>query len=161
MKSITLTIFSFLTLLPSIAFADECPADGEVVITSPYKISKDCPAATIIIEGDRNPEKYETCLGDVPSASEKISIRGKDNKTLPLPTVNSLLPPDKPNEEDFKSRLWIVVTLDDKPDVKCVGTNVISIGFWSGGNCRWCARAVDYTIDNNGHVKSAKFCKGC
>ena len=149
------------TLFSASALADVCPEDNEVVVTTPYKMEVSCPSATIIIEGERNPEKYESCLGDVPSASEKISIRGKDNKTIPLPTVNSLLPPDKPDVEDFKSRLWIVGTLENGPDVKCVGANVISIGFWSGGNCRWCARAVDYTIDNNGHVKNAKFCKGC
>ena len=150
--------FLIFVLFSVNAIADTCPAEDEAIVTTPYKLSKACPAATIIIKGERNPEKYESCLGDVPSAREQVFYQGKDKKLLPLPMVNSLLPPDKPLE-DFKSRLWIVGLDGDgmKSDVKCEGKNTVSIGFWGGGNCRGCARTVNYTFDHDGLLKNAKF----
>jgi hypothetical protein len=147
-------IFLTLAFISVNAIADICPEKGEPIVTTPYKSSQACPAATIIIEGELNPKKYESCLNLVPSASEQVFYQAKNKKPLPLPTVNSLLPSDK----DFNSRLWVVgSTLDGKLDVKCNGKNVVSIGFWGGGNCRGCERTVNYTFGNNGQFKSAKF----
>lgn len=146
-------IFLIAILFSMNAIADICPAEGEAIVTTPYKLSKACPTATLVIQGERNPEEYESCLGDTPYAREQVFLQGKDNKLMPLPTVNSLLPPDKPRE-DFKSRHWFVG--DIEPNVKCEGKNSISVGYWSGGNCNGCARTVNYTIDQNGRLKKAE-----
>lgn len=147
-------IFLLAVLLSPSAVADLCPAEGEAIVTTPYKWSTTCPAVTIIIEGARNPEKYESCLGDVPSAREQVFYQAKGRKPLPLPMVNSLLPPD----DNFKLGLWIAGANIGygEPDVKCNGKNVVSIGFWKGGNCPRCGRTVNYTFSNDGQLKNAE-----
>lgn len=149
-------IFLSVVLFSANALADVCPAKDEAIVTTPYKWSTTCPATTIIIEGDRNPEKYETCLGDVSSAREQVFYQAKGKKPLPLPTVNSLLPPDA--SDSFKLSLWIAgANLEfGNPYVKCDGKNAVSIGFSKGGNCTGCERTVKYTFDNNGELKRAE-----
>src|SRR5690242_18110911 len=96
--------FPVVALLAFNANADVCPKEGEPIAMTPYQMSRACPAATVLVKGERNPEEYESCLGDVPFAKEQVSYVSKDKKQLPLPTVSSLLPVGN----DFRGRPWFV-----------------------------------------------------
>lgn len=88
--------------------ADICPEEGEQVVTTPYQLSMICPASTIVVKGERNPDKYESCFGDVPYASEQVYYVAHDKKLVALPTVNSLLR----KGDFFALRLWVVGDLE-------------------------------------------------
>lgn len=132
------------------ASADFCPKEGEPIVTMPYQMSMVCQAATVLVHGERNPEEYESCLGDTPFAMEQVFYVSKDMKRLPLPTVNSLLSA----KDSFKARLWFVGD-SDPTSVKCQGSNSISVTFWSGGNCTKCTRTVEYVFTSDGRLQSA------
>lgn len=128
------------------ARADVCPAEGEPIVAKPYKRIKRCPAAAISVEGERNPEKYSSCLNLVPQAKEQVFYREGEGKYAPLPTVNSLLTQDT----DFPSRLWVA------SEITCKGKSAISIQYWSGGNCDACERVIDYTFDPTGKLENSQ-----
>ena len=132
--------------------ADICPAKGERVITSPYQFSISCPAATIVVKGERNPDKYESCLGDVPYATERVYYVAHDGNLMGLPTINSMLR----KGDLFALRLWVVGDLEP-PDIHCNGKDVVSIKYWGGGNCTGCERTVNYNFSSGGKLERATF----
>ena len=152
MKKLTNCIVILIMSLPLVANADECPKNDEKIVTSPYVKTISCPTFQILIEGQRNPEKYESCLGLVPSASEQVTYVSEIGKRISLPNINSMV-----SDSEFKNRVWIVGDqANGSPDVQCAGKNAFMIGYYGGGNCRGCERSVSYQIDLQGDVVSTK-----
>lgn len=146
-KELTIIFAAFFALN---ANADLCPKDGEAIVTTPYQLSIACPAATVIVKGERNPDEYASCLGDTPYAKEQVFYIGNNKNQMPLPTVNSLLPAN----HEFKNRLWVVGDLSTS--IQCVGPNGVSIDFWAGGNCTGCTRIINYVFNPDGALQRAE-----
>lgn len=133
-------------VLPMSSIADVCPPIGEAVKTTPYTKTYRCSATSIIVEGETNPEKYQECLGDVPAAKEAAySISGNKPRER-LPSINTLAP---------KSDLLAITKVWMATDAHCQNDGSIVVDYWGGGNCRNCARSVQYTFDENGKFKKA------
>lgn len=139
-------------LLPILAFADECPADGETVQTISYQSATSCPIGRVVIDGRRNPDKYASCLGLVPATEEHVSIESARSSRR-LPRVNDLIAKDSSlsvsERNDFVGRIWMA------SDVKCDGDK-IHITYWGGGNCDGCERQVTYQFSPSGRLVSER-----
>jgi hypothetical protein len=142
---------------PAFAFADVCPDPKTPVTTTPYAEETKCPVVTILVKGESNPPRYASCLGDVPSSKESVSFHGLDGVERSLPTVLMMLPkpmlhPDRspPSKQrlaeygDFRRRTWIA------SDVRCRGSDGVSIYYWGGGNCVGCERFAEYRFSKHG-----------
>jgi hypothetical protein len=95
---------------------------------------------SVVIEGERNPEKYESCLGDVPIDHESVYLH-KDEVRTPLSILD--LAPVYPID---RTRTWMV------SDVYCGIDNSIVVTYWGGGNCSKCEQFIQYEFNDTGHV---------
>jgi hypothetical protein len=120
---------------------------GEVVHTIAYKEATQCPAASIPTEGAANPEKYQSGLGDVPGARERVGLERKTRAAEPLPSIRSLSAQDN---TFIQRRAWVA------NEVMCKGTLRIDVTYWGGGNCNRCEKSVEDEFDRNGELKSAR-----
>ncbi|WP_233836605.1 hypothetical protein [Paraburkholderia sp. ZP32-5] len=134
-----------LLLYSMVAIADVCPSKGETIQTIAYTKSFQCPIGTIHVEGAANPEKYQSCLGDVPAAKEQVWLTRKGLPSEILPSVRSLSPEDNAL---IQHKLWVVAK------VACDGPTGIHIDFWGGGNCDQCTKSVEYEFDGHGGLKN-------
>ncbi len=126
------------------ANADVCPEKGEVIHTIPYSKKFECPASSIVISGRLNPEKYQTCLGDVPIAQEDVWFASRGGKPEVLPSVRAL---SRPTDRFLQTKVWTV------GNVKCEGSARITILYSGGGNCDQCEKSVQYDFDRRGRLK--------
>jgi hypothetical protein len=136
-----------LLVLPIAAFADICPQDGEPIHTTPYTETITCAAASIVVEGERNPEKYETCLGDVPVAKEEAFYISGGQSRRPLPSVKAISPKGDALVQD---KTWMV------SEVKCQDPLTITVRYWGGGNCSRCEQSVQYVFSEGGGLKETR-----
>jgi hypothetical protein len=119
---------------------------GEVVHPIAYKKATQCPAASLLIEGATTPEKYQSCVGDVPAARERVWLERKNRAAEPLPAIQSLSAQD---DAFIQGRGWAA------REVMCKGPSRIDVTYWGGGNCDRCEKAVEYGFDRNGELSSA------
>jgi hypothetical protein len=54
------------------AIADVCPKQGEAIQPTAYIKSFQCKAGSVLVEGAKNPKNYQSCLGDVTAANERV-----------------------------------------------------------------------------------------
>lgn len=144
-----------LLILGSLLFAnsghaDICPRKDEVLFPTRYELSRNCPAATLMLKGEINPDRYASCLGDVPYAGERVYYLDQDGAWRELPGVESLLPAG----DDFRTRVWAAGRAEN---VACDGKDAVSVTYWSGGNCDGCERVVSYRFTPDGKLESAEF----
>jgi len=139
-----------LLVLPMVAFADVCPKDGEPIKTTPYAKTYKCAAASIVVEGETNPEEYETCLGDVPAAKEAAYYISSGQPRRPLPSVKSLFPK---KDQLIQTKVWMV------SEVQCQEPNMITVHYWGGGNCNRCGQSVQYIFNTDGGLREMHLVK--
>ena len=133
-------IVLMLLLLPVVALADLCPKDGELITTTPYVKTHKCGTLTIIVEGETNPEQYQSFLGEVPAAKEEAFYPSSGQPRRPLPTVASLFP----TEDTFiQKKVWMV------SEIECLGAYKIMVRYWGGGNCSKCEQSVRYVFNKD------------
>ena len=133
-------------------FADVCPKYGEVVQTTAYTQSTACSAGTIVVTGRKNPEKYQSCLGDVPVAEEHVSMLNSGKQTI-IPSVNVLAAKDTFLSVSTRTLLvqkkWMVTRISCGPD------NSVQIFYWGGGNCDSCEQHISYQFSRDGKMIKA------
>lgn len=139
-----------LLVLPIVAFADVCPKDGEYINTIPYAKTYKCAAASIVVEGETNPEEYETCLGDVPAAKETAYYIINSQPLRLLPSIKFLLPT---RDALAQHSVWMVTA------VECQGSNAITVSYWRGSNCAACGQSVQYIFDTDGRLRETYLVK--
>ncbi len=143
-----LRILAFAALVvPLAVYADRCPKPNESVKTEPYAKTFNCPATSIVVEGEKYPAEYEDCFDITPIKKESVFYEKGSKDRQPLTSVNSLLPN---TEKDFKNRTWSV------SDVQCKEKNSVTVVYWGGGNCTGCERKVQYRFNANGELEEAK-----
>lgn len=140
-------ISASLLLYSIAAVADVCPKNGEIIQTIAYTKSFQCPIGAVVVEGAANPEKYQSCLGDVPAAKEQVRLTREDPSSQLLPSVRALSPEDNVL---IQHKVWMVAK------VTCNGPTSISIDFWGGGNCDQCEKTIEYQFGRHGELKSAR-----
>lgn len=136
-----------LLLYSIVVVADVCPRQGEVIRTIDYTKSFRCPVGAVLVKGAANPEKYQSCLGDVPSAREQVWLAREGRPSQLLPSMRSLSPE---GNALIQHKVWMVAK------VACDGPTSISIEFWGGGNCDQCEKIIEYEFDRRGELKSAR-----
>jgi hypothetical protein len=129
------------------AMADVCPKKGETVQTIAYTKSFQCEVGSVLVEGEENPQKYQSCLGDVPAAKEEVWLKRKGSPAELLPSVRSLF-----SQDDFlvQHKIWVATS------VTCDGPSTIRIEYWGGGNCDRCEKSIKYEFDEQGKLKDAR-----